>query len=112
MRIEGESQPEPKNKLEKPIINMGIFRAEIALLIAERNIPGEIEKINLTDLNEKDAIMWYKIKNYVKGLITQDQYEEYKKDVRDSKNPSRNCFLALVNNKLTPFWISDNMEDL
>ena len=108
-----DMSPQPGNVEAKKPIDMKAFRAEIAALIAERkNILREIE-MDLNDLNEKDAKMWYRIKNYTKGSITREDLEKYRKDTTESENSTRISFMGgIIVNTLTGIWGKEDLERL
>ena len=93
----------------EPVIDMGAFRKDIFELVGKRGIDVEIN-MDLNELSIEDAIIWYKIQNYTKGLISPKEYMTYVADVDNSKKISRKVFQAIVGNKLTIKWGNEIME--
>ncbi len=63
----------PQNKKEGQI-DMEAFRKEmVELIVAKGNIPTETV-MNLAELTETGAEIWYKIKNYTRGLVTKADF--------------------------------------
>jgi len=88
----------------------------MTMLIAERK-KKYIDMIELTDVNpddltEEDAVMWYNVNNYTKGLITQAQLEKYTEGVNHSDNVSRGNFRAVIGNKLMLLWGKEELEKM
>ena len=93
----------------EPVIDMGAFRKDIFELVGKRGIDVEMN-MDLNELSIEDAIIWYKIQNYTKGLISPKEYTTYVADVDNSKKIARKVFQAIVGNKLTIKWGNEIME--
>jgi hypothetical protein len=107
-----------KNPIEE--INMEAFREEIAGLIVERQKYKTIEDLKdfrgidlakLNDLTEEDAAMWYKMKNYRKGIISRNDIIEYSTHVIASRNHTRDSFASAVGNKLQNIIGDEQIEE-
>ena len=61
----------------------------------------ELLSINPVELTEKDAEIWNKLKNYISGSVTPAMLDDYRKDVKESKNESRMQFRAIIFSQLS-----------
>jgi hypothetical protein len=109
----------PGEKLkEEEAINMKLFRKELGFLISKRNA-GEIKGTmfdltlikNINDLTEEDAHMWYRANNYESNPILETELESYQKNVIDSKNSSRQDFLAFIIQKITSLKLKKETKE-
>ena len=99
-----------ERKPEEPTLNMQNFRREMDALILEKNVPRELG-INLNNLTEADALMWYKVKNYTKGSVTREDFEIYKNDTK-YKHDRETFAGTIVANKLQPIWTKEELESM
>ncbi len=97
------------------IIDMVVFRKEIAALKAERekNVSNmrEFVYVNPDELTEADAVMWYKFKNDQKGLVLPVDFYEYEKEINVSEVSSRFALLAVFKNKLLSLWTEEESAE-
>ena len=102
-----------ENKSEKALSD---FRSEIKLLIQKKeteNFEGmfELQSVVPEELTLKDAIMWKKLKNYPSVKITKEEIQEYKEEVKKSKNNARYNFSCIIFQKLTPTILNEAHEE-
>lgn len=107
---------EKSKEEEKGSIDMKLFRKELSFLISKKN-NGEIQGTmfdltlikNINDLTEEDAHMWYRI--YKSNSISPNEFELYQKNVKDSKNPSREQFLSFITQKISSIWLNKESKE-
>jgi hypothetical protein len=96
---------------EKISPKLKAFRDEIAGYIRDYKsgkIQGTMYDLslitNIEDLTEEDLIMWERVENYKTNPIPTELLDYYQKQVKDSKNSSRDNFRAYIIQKIT--WLS------
>jgi len=102
----------PSDKLlEKMSPELKAFQDEIAGYIAKYKsgeITGTMYDLslitNVEDLTEEDRMMWERVKNYKTNPISSEELDLYQKQIKDSKNSSRDNFRAYIVQKIT--WLS------
>jgi hypothetical protein len=84
------------------------FRDEIAGYIRDYKsgkIQGTMYDLslitNVENLIEEDLTMWERVKNYKTNPISTEDFDLYQKEVKDSKNSSRDNFRAYIIQKIT-----------
>ena len=93
-------------------IDMNAFRKEIAELIVERGSMDMEVAMDLNELNETDARMWNRIKNYKKGSITREDLVAYRKDTESLNNATRIAFAStIIANMLQAIWGEEDLAE-
>jgi len=118
------SDTPPKNLIEnmQPDIDMPAFRKEIAALVQKRQNATDDELLflemtqlknieSVEELDEWDALMWRKANNYEREPITEILLRIYKGKVDNSGSSSRKEFMAVIIERVTPFWVKEQLKE-
>ncbi len=92
------------------------FREEIGRLKTEREegrLDGmfELLSINPEDLTLEDAEVWQKVIQQKAENFSKVDLASYQQKIKTSKNSSREQFLGLIKNKISPIWTAREMKN-
>lgn len=109
-------KPNPVKEIlgKEPPVDMVGFRQKIAALV-ERRHNGDMENLRelldigpskskmdeqLSELTETDAVMWEKVRNHEKSLLTEDEFKSYQKEVMRSEKVARIAIMHILASKI------------
>lgn len=111
----GNQPPNPIDKPQKTKPNMEAFRNDINDYVSKLEKGKLPYAIDVFELTEDDADMWYRVKeedNFKKNPIPREQFKKYTQDALNSKSSSRISFNTIIANKIGELWLKYRPEDV